>query len=162
MNRQTTVIGVLGASVTDDELSAAATALGRSIAARGWWLVCGGLGGVMEAACRGARELGGRTLGILPGQDRSAANRWVELVIPTGMAEARNAIITRTAHACVALPGSYGTLSEIAFCLKFGTPIVAFAPPGCGSPPYENLPVVDTAEGACDWLQAHLPESVDH
>jgi uncharacterized protein (TIGR00725 family) len=152
-----TLIGVLGASVAEADLYAAAVALGGGIAARGWWLVCGGLGGVMSAACRGAREAGGHTVGILPGSDRQDANPWVELAIASGMAEARNAVITRSAHACVAMPGAYGTLSEIAFCLKFGTPIVAFEPPGCGSVPYAEIEIVNTAEAACSWLEAHLP-----
>jgi uncharacterized protein (TIGR00725 family) len=152
-----TLIGVLGASRAEPALYAAAAALGKSIAARGWWLVSGGLGGVMEASCRGAREAGGHTVGILPGLDRRDANPWVELAIATGLAEARNTIITRSAHACVALPGSYGTLSEIAFCLKFGTPLVAFAPAGCGSLPYAELEVVRSPEAACTWLEAHLP-----
>ena len=87
-------------------------------------LVGGGLGGVMEAACRGASEAGGVTVGILPGDDRSAANRFVEVSIPTGLGEARNALVVRSADALVAVGGGYGTLSEIAFALKAGKPVV--------------------------------------
>jgi len=87
-------------------------------------LVCGGLGGVMEAACRGARDAGGRTVGILPGADRSAANRFVDVAIPTGLGEARNALVVRSADALVAVGGGYGTLSEIALALKAGKPVV--------------------------------------
>jgi uncharacterized protein (TIGR00725 family) len=81
-------------------------------------LVTGGLGGVMEAACMGAREAGGTTIGILPGSDRSAANPYVDIAIPTGLGEARNALVVRAADALIAIGGGYGTLSEIAFALK--------------------------------------------
>ena len=87
-------------------------------------LVCGGRGGVMEAACRGAKAAGGLTIGILPGVDRGGANAFVDVPIVTGMGEARNAIVARTAQAVIAIGGSYGTLSEIAFALRFGVPVV--------------------------------------
>ncbi len=86
--------------------------------------MCGGLGGVMEAACRGANEAGGVSVGILPGADRAAANRFVDIAIPTGLGEARNALVVRSAEALVAVGGGYGTLSEIAFALKAGKPVV--------------------------------------
>jgi uncharacterized protein (TIGR00725 family) len=85
---------------------------------RGVVLVCGGLGGVMEAACRGAKDAGGTTLGILPGTERSDANQYLDIAIPTGLGEARNAVIVRAADAVVAIGGGYGTLSEIAFALR--------------------------------------------
>ena len=81
-------------------------------------IVCGGLGGVMEAACRGAKEAGGTTVGILPGADRAAANPFVDVAIPTGLGEARNALVVRAADAVIAIGGGYGTLSEIALALK--------------------------------------------
>ena len=87
-------------------------------------VVCGGLGGVMESACRGARSVGGLTLGILPGRDRRDANAFVEVAVPTGLGEARNALVVRAADAVVAIGGAYGTLSEIALALKGGTPVV--------------------------------------
>lgn len=87
-------------------------------------LVCGGLGGVMAAACRGAREAGGTTVGILPGTDRSAANRWVEVAVPTGVGELRNGLVVRAADAVIAVAGGFGTLSEIALALKLGVPVV--------------------------------------
>jgi uncharacterized protein (TIGR00725 family) len=87
-------------------------------------LICGGRGGVMETACRGAKSAGGLTIGILPGTNPRKANPYVDIPIVTGIGEARNAIITRTAQAVIAIGGSYGTLSEIAFALSFGTPIV--------------------------------------
>jgi hypothetical protein len=106
-----------------DELETAEE-LGRLIAEAGAALVCGGRGGVMEAACRGARSAGGLTVGILPGRDRREANPYVEVAIPTGLGEARNALVVRSADAVVAVGGAYGTLSEIAFALRAGTPVV--------------------------------------
>jgi uncharacterized protein (TIGR00725 family) len=98
--------------------------VGEALARRGAVVVCGGLGGVMEAACRGARTGGGTTLGILPGTDRRAANPFVDMVVPTGMGEARNAIIVHCADALVAVGGEFGTLSEIALALRNGKPTV--------------------------------------
>ncbi|HEY1594608.1 MAG TPA: TIGR00725 family protein [Thermoleophilaceae bacterium] len=98
--------------------------LGRLLAEAGAVVVCGGLGGVMEAVCRGARSAGGLTLGILPGSDRREANPYVEVAVPTGLGEARNALVVRSADVVVAVAGGYGTLSEIAFALRDGTPVV--------------------------------------
>ena len=117
-------IGVIGAGECDAELSKLAQAVGRGIAEAGGVLVCGGLGGVMEAACRGAKSAGGMTIGILPGADRSAANEWVDVAIATGVAEARNLAVINTADALIAVGGSYGTLSEIGFALKAGKKVV--------------------------------------
>ncbi|RMF87066.1 MAG: TIGR00725 family protein, partial [Nitrospinota bacterium] len=94
------------------------------IAIRGAILVCGGLGGVMEAAARGAREGGGLTVGILPGCEATEANPYIDIPIVTGMSHARNLLIVRTAEVVIALPGEYGTLSEIALALKIGRPVV--------------------------------------
>lgn len=117
-------VGVIGAGECDAELGRLAEAVGRGIAERGAVLVCGGMGGVMEAACRGAKAAGGTTIGILPGPDRSGANEYVDIAIATGMAEARNLAIIRTADALVAVGGSYGTLSEIGFALTAGKKVV--------------------------------------
>ena len=87
-------------------------------------VVCGGLGGVMEAACRGAKEGGGVTVGILPGTERAAANAFVDVAIPSGLGEARNALVVRAADALIAVGGGYGTLSEIALALKAGKRVV--------------------------------------
>lgn len=103
---------------------ASAEQVGRELAARGAVLVCGGLGGVMEAACRGAKDAEGTTIGILPGSDRSAANRFVDVAIATGLGEARNALVVRAADAVIAIGGGYGTLSEIALALKAGKHVV--------------------------------------
>jgi uncharacterized protein (TIGR00725 family) len=98
--------------------------VGRELARRGAVVVTGGLGGAMEAACRGAKAGGGTTLGILPGHDRSDANAWVDLAVPTGLGEARNLLVVRASDALIAVAGEFGTLSEIALALKAGTPVV--------------------------------------
>jgi len=111
-----------GRDASAEEL-AAAEAAGAAIAEAGAVLVCGGLGGVMEAACRGARSEGGTTIGLLPGTDREDANGWVVLALPTGLGEGRNALIVRAADAVVAIGGGFGTLSEIALALRAGVPV---------------------------------------
>ena len=98
--------------------------VGRGLALAGAAVVCGGLGGVMEAACRGAREGGGLTVGLLPGIDRADANPYVSVAIATGLGEARNALVVRAADAAIAVGGEFGTLSEIAFALKLGKSVV--------------------------------------
>lgn len=101
----------------------AAEEVGRLLAEAGAVVVTGGLGGVMEAASRGASEAGGLTVGILPGADRRAANAHTQVVVPTGLGEARNALVVRAADALVAVGGAWGTLSEIAFARKAGKPV---------------------------------------
>ncbi|MEA2139803.1 MAG: hypothetical protein QOG56_2953 [Solirubrobacteraceae bacterium] len=101
-----------------------ASAVGAELARRGAVLVCGGLGGVMEAACRGAIAAGGTTLGILPGGDRDAGNRWLTVAIATGLGELRNGLVVRSVDAVIAIAGGYGTLSEIALALKAGKRVV--------------------------------------
>jgi uncharacterized protein (TIGR00725 family) len=97
--------------------------VGRLLAEAGAIVVTGGLGGVMEAASKGAREAGGPTLGILPGTERRDANPYVQVAVPTGMGEARNALVVRAADALVAVGGEWGTLSEIAFARSAGKPV---------------------------------------
>src|ERR671922_2485571 len=117
-------IAIVGAGeATPDELARAEEA-GAAVAEADAGLVCGGLGGVMEAACRGARSRGGLTLGLLPGTDRDAANGWVIVAVPTGLGEARNTLVVRAADAVVAIGGGWGTLSEIALAVKVGVPVV--------------------------------------
>jgi uncharacterized protein (TIGR00725 family) len=118
------LIAVIGGSAATPEEEAAAEAVGRLLAEAGAVLLCGGRGGAMEAACRGAKCASGLTVGILPGTDRRQANPYVDIPVATGLGEARNAVITRTAQAVIAIGGSYGTLSEIAFALRFGVPVV--------------------------------------
>ena len=117
-------MAVVGPGESAPQELEAAEEVGRLLAEAGAVVVCGGLGGVMESACRGARSVGGLTLGILPGRDRRDANAFVEVAVPTGLGEARNALVVRAADAVVAIGGAYGTLSEIALALKGGTPVV--------------------------------------
>lgn len=118
------VIAVIGSSRPTEKERGLAREVGRLVARAGATLVCGGLGGVMEEACRGASEEGGLTVGILPGNDRRDANPHVRVAIATGMGEARNIIIVKSADCCIAVGGGYGTLSEIALALRTGTPVV--------------------------------------
>ena len=112
-----------GDNAGDEDLAVAEEA-GAALADAGAVLVCGGLGGVMEAACRGARSRGGLTVGLLPGSDREEANGWVQLAIPTGLGEARAALVVRAADVVIAIGGGWGTLSEIALALKGATPVI--------------------------------------
>lgn len=118
------VIAVIGASQCSKEIAQIAEDVGRELAKRGVTLVCGGGGGVMEAACRGAEMEGGLTIGILPGASRHDANPYVDVPIVTGIGEARNVIVVRSAQAAIAVSGEYGTLSEIAYALKLGIPVI--------------------------------------
>lgn len=120
-------IGVIGASRADDEQLATAEAVGRELALRGAVLVCGGRGGVMEAACAGARSQGGLTVGLLPGSDRRDANPHLAVAVATGLGELRNGLIVRTSDALIAVGGEWGTLTEIAFALKAGRPVVGLS-----------------------------------
>ncbi len=119
-----TFIAVIGTGKYDEKTYALAEQVGREIAQRGATVVCGGLGGVMEAACKGAKSAGGHTIGILPGTDHRDANPFVDIPIVTGLGEARNVIVVRTGRAVIAIGGEYGTLSEIAYALKFGIPVI--------------------------------------
>jgi len=112
------LIGVIGGSECAEEVSNLAEEVGGIVAGKGFVLVCGGLGGVMEAACRGAKRKGGLTVGIIPGENKEEANRYCDIVIPTGMGYTRNALVAGAADVVVALSGKYGTLSEIAFALN--------------------------------------------
>jgi uncharacterized protein (TIGR00725 family) len=115
---------VVGPGEASQEQLEAAEAIGRGLADRGAIVVCGGLGGVMAAACHGAAAVGGISIGILPGSDRRAANEWVTIALPTGLGELRNGLIIRAADAVIAVGGANGTLSEVALALKTETPVV--------------------------------------
>ena len=115
------VIGGGECSVQEAEL---AEAVGRELARREVILVCGGLGGVMEAACKGANGAGGVTIGILPGDDSRSANPYVQLPIVTGLGNARNVAVVKSAQVVIAVGGSYGTLSEIGHALQIGIPVI--------------------------------------
>jgi uncharacterized protein (TIGR00725 family) len=117
-------VSVIGPGDADPAALDAAEQVGRELAQRGAVVVCGGRGGVMEAACRGARAGGGTTVGILPDPDRSHANAYLDVALPTGMGELRNGLVARAGDAVIAVGGEFGTLSEIAFALKLGRPVV--------------------------------------
>ena len=141
-------VAIVGDGRCSAAVAALAEAVGRELAQRGAVLVCGGLGGVMEAACRGAKAAGGLTVGILPGTSRQDANRYVDIPIVTGMGEARNVLVVQSAQAVIAIHGEYGTLSEIAHALKLGIPVV-------------GLHTWDLAKGGQsrqDIVRAHTPQ----
>jgi uncharacterized protein (TIGR00725 family) len=142
---RTPYIAVVGPGEASASELALAEEVGAGLASLGAVVVTGGLGGVMEAACRGARSLRGRTLGILPGDDREAANGWVEIAVATGMGELRNGLVVRASDALVAVGASHGTLSEVAFALKLGRPVV-----GLGTWTVHGVDEVSTADAAID------------
>ena len=142
---RTPYIAVVGPGEASSTELAAAEELGAGLADLGAVVVTGGLGGVMEAACRGARSRRGRTLGILPGEDRDAANGWVEIAVATGMGELRNGLVVRASDALVAVGGGHGTLSEIALALKLGRPVV-----GLGTWAVHGVDEVSTPGDALD------------
>src|SRR5918993_1282815 len=122
MARGDLYVAVSGGGQADDEACQTAEQVGVELARRGAVVVTGGLGGAMEAACRGAKRGGGTTLGILPGDDRADANEWVDVAVPTGLGEGRNALVVRCAEVVIAVAGEFGTLSEIALALN-GRPV---------------------------------------
>jgi len=119
-----TLIAVVGGNRCTPEEARIAEEVGRLLAAKGIGVLCGGLGGIMESVSKGAKEGGGLTVGILPGDSRAAANRYVDVPIVTGMGHARNVILVKSARAIIAIDGSYGTLSEIAHALQNGVPVI--------------------------------------
>src|SRR3954454_179617 len=124
LQRMSTYVAVVGAALAKADEERRAEEVGRGLAEAGVIVVCGGLGGVMEAACRGAKTGGGTAVGILPGSSREDANRYVDIAIPTGLGEMRNALVVHAADALVAVGGEFGTLSEIAFALKVGKTVI--------------------------------------
>ncbi len=117
------LVAVIGGAQCSEQEAAWAEAVGRLLAQQGLGVVCGGRGGVMAAACKGANQMGGVTVGLLPGEDEGEANPWVQIVLPTGLGEARNALVVRAGVGVIAIGGGYGTLSELAFALKWGKPV---------------------------------------
>jgi uncharacterized protein (TIGR00725 family) len=142
LKRCVAVIGPGDASAAE---LAAAEEVGARLVDHGATVVTGGLGGVMEAACRGAKSRRGLTIGLLPGLDRSEANGWVDVAIATGLGEIRNALIVRTSDALVAVGGGAGTLSEIGFALKLGRPVI-----GMGTFEVEGVVQVSSAAEAAE------------
>jgi len=142
------LIGVIGGSWCSTEEAEWAVVVGRLLAEQGAVLLCGGLGGVMEAAARGAKEAGGLTVGILPGADATEANPYVEVPLATGMGEMRNALIVRAAQAVIAIGGGWGTLSEIALAQRIQTPVVGLHDAFTSA---IEIPRVATPQAAVEW-----------
>ena len=117
-------VGVIGAGQCSEEIYELAREVGRRNGGKGWYLLCGGLGGVMEGAARGCFEEGGTTLGLLPGLERDLANPFIKMAVPTGLGEGRNLLIVRASDILIAVAGGYGTLSEIALALKAGKGVI--------------------------------------
>jgi uncharacterized protein (TIGR00725 family) len=161
-------IAVCGGQHPNEDVLPLAEAVGEGIARAGALLVCGGLGGVMEAACKGAKRAGGTTVGIVPGLDPSEANPWVDIVIATGIGHARNLAVVASADAVIAVDGEFGTLSEIAFALRLQRPVIGLATwslrPGPyfgekGAGPERPTTEGETRDAAVPLLQtAHSPE----
>jgi len=152
------LVAVCGESDPRTSLAELAFELGRGIAERDAVLICGGLTGVMEHAARGARVAGGLTIGLLPGDDPAAANQYVDVAIATGLGDARNAILARTADGVVALGGGLGTLSEIALAVRNRRPAIGiqtwrFDRDGRTEP---ELPTAANPHDALEWLFAHM------
>ena len=153
-------VGVVGPSSADERELQEAEALGRGLAQRGHVVVCGGLGGVMSEVSRGAAGAGGTVVGLLPGLDRTDANPFVTVAIPTGLGELRNALLVRTSDVVVSVGGSWGTLSEIALAVRTGVPVVAIGgwrtTTADGLVPTEAPSPVATAAEALDRLDRLL------
>jgi uncharacterized protein (TIGR00725 family) len=150
------LVAVCGGAAATGEEAAAAEVVGRLLAERGAVVVCGGLGGVMEAVCRGTAAAGGLSVGLLPGDDPAAANAHVGLALATGLGELRNGLIARVCRGMIAIGGGYGTLSEVALMLRLGRPVCALGswrlvPPqdGDDDPAFHRA---DDPRGAVDWL----------
>jgi uncharacterized protein (TIGR00725 family) len=124
IHNQLKIIAVIGANSCDDRIYHLAEQVGAALAQKNLIIICGGLGGVMEGACKGAKSKNGMTIGILPGNNTGEANPYVDIAIATGMGVARNIIIVRSALGVIAINGKYGTLSELAYALQLNKPIV--------------------------------------
>lgn len=148
---RTPYVAVVGPGDASPQELQAAEEVGAGLADAGAVVVTGGLGGVMEAACRGARSRRGHTVGILPGEDRDAANGWVEIALTTGIGELRNGLVVRAADALVAIGGGHGTLSEVALALKLGRPVV-----GLGTWEVHGVEHVSTPADALERIALHL------
>ena len=170
MNERIKVVAVIGSGEPDAHLDTIAEDVGRTVAAAGYGLVCGGMGGVMEASCRGAHTVlgrgSGRIIGILPGTCKDAANEYVDVAIATGLGYARNILVVLSADAVVAVGGATGTLSEIAHAWQHGKPICALVPSGgwaarlagetLDSKRVDQVRAVQTTEELAAWLQTTL------
>jgi uncharacterized protein (TIGR00725 family) len=141
-------VSVIGGGTVDEATAARARAVGRLLGERGHVVVCGGLGGVMEATCAGASQAGGETVGILPTADRGDANEYVDVAIATGMGHARNVMVVMNGDAVVAVDGGVGTLSELGFAGVFDRPTA-----GLGTYDAPGVEPVDTPEAAVEYVE---------
>ena len=146
-------VSVIGGSTVTDGLSEEAREVGRLLAERDHEVVCGGHTGVMEAVCRGAVEAGGHTIGILPGENREAANPYVTTAIATGLGNARNALVVLNGDAAIAIDGSTGTLSEIALALDAGKPVA-----GIDTHDVAGIEPVETPAAAVEYVERSVEE----
>ncbi len=148
------VVSVVGGHSCNKEVEQIAQELGEKLAKVVDILVCGGLSGTMKAVCSGFKAAGGLTIGVLPGYDKNDANAFVDISIPTGMGLARNVLVVKSADVVVALPGEMGTLSEIAYCLQFGIPVISL-----NSWDIKGVIKVKTVDEAADKVRELLKES---
>ena len=156
MRRKITV-AVVGQNECSPETAQIAALVGKTLAEKKAVLICGGLGGVMEAAARGAKEAGGVTVGILPSMNKGEANNYIDLVIPTGLGDVRNILVARAADAVIALPGKYGTLSEIAYALMAGIPVVSVSSWVLGADVHQVENPLEAVELALDLAAKRTP-----
>ena len=147
------VVSVIGGHNCTKEVEQLAHNLGKKLAKVADYLVCGGLGGVMEAVCSGFKAGNGVTIGIITSYNKNGANPYVDIVIPTGLGLARNVLVVQAGDIVVALPGEYGTLSEIAYCLQFGKPVISL-----GSWDIKGVMKVKTVKAAVDLVQKELKQ----
>ncbi len=148
------IVSVIGGHSCNKEVEQLAHNLGEKLAKVVDILVCGGLSGTMKAVCSGFKAAGGLTIGILPSYDKNDANAFVDISIPTGMGLARNVLVVKSADVVVALPGEMGTLSEVAYCLQFGIPVISL-----NSWDIKGVIKVETVDEAVDKVRELLKES---
>ena len=142
-------VSVIGGGTIGAEVYETAVTVGQLLAEHGHTVVCGGRGGVMEAVCRGASEAGGRTIGILPGTDRAAANRFVTVAIATGLGNARNVLVVLNGDGVIAIDGATGTLSELGHALDLGRPVA-----GLGTHDLPGVEAVETPAEAVSYVES--------
>ena len=144
-------VSVIGGSRVDEETYEAAREVGRLLADRGHTVVCGGYGGVMEAVCRGAREHGGETIGVLKGTDPDEGNDWITTPIATGMGDARNALVVLNGEACIAIDGAAGTLSELGMAFVYDRAVAGLDTHDCSQ--FDGFRAVETPEEAVAYVE---------
>ena len=149
------IVSVIGGRRCTPEAEQLAFELGKQLAHRADIICCGGLEGTMKAVCRGVKEAGGTTMGILPGYEKKDANEFVDIVIPTGIGLARNVLVVKSADIVIALPGQAGTLSEIAYCLQYTIPVVSLK-----SWDIPGAVKVDSIEEAVNYVEHYLRKTV--